>query len=263
MFTLHAPEKKRGYYVSSITKKTGKKIRITCDDVRIINMGELANESGFLLQTWLGNADDIIEIERDVLDQVCAKNQEWFQNDLSKEKITEYFRSCLDANNTCTCTVSSVKPPVSITLNNTDVTDFSDIFSQGTRVVRDMQCTCVIEIAGMYYYPKKFGLKLTIHKIKFTDPSFHTQDTSDDDTGIVDKDELEQDWADELVDVSQQIQTDIHVYEQRIQHLRTFQEDLVRLLKETSELRVDTNRWSEKLEQLRALVFQYKTGRLL
>lgn len=255
---IHKPEKQRHYYLSQIQTKKKKNVDVRFDDAKIVSITELPKDAGYLLHLWLPPDNQVIkQLEQDVFEAVCTHQNEWFQSDLSIEKLSEYFCSCSDANNVYQVTVSSIKTP-RVYFNNDEIEDFSDIASKNIRDIRKSFCRGTLEVSGLFFYQQKFGIKLVLRNLHIGGSNVATLEEVN-----PYKLEVESEWHTELEDFSELLQKDeqeIRSKIQRISELKTYAHDLLTKAKQETEC---TKEWNETLETLRSLIFRYRTGSLL
>ena len=258
---VQKPEKKRHYYVSQLQTKKNRSIIIPFEDAKIVNIAELHGDAGYTLHLWIppdGAIDTIKQLETDVFTVVCSQQTEWFKTELSMDTLSEYFRSCLNANSVCQVTVSNLKTP-RLQIVNKDVDDFADVFHTNVRELRKFYCRGALEVSGLYFYPKKFGVKLNLRNLHMYSANVATYE----EVNSPYKNDVECEWeheVDDLIALLQQDETEMHA---KINRILDVKKTALGLLSHAKELKECSHEWNENLEALRSLIFKYKTGSLL
>lgn len=258
---VHTPEKRRHYYVSQIQNKKNKTVTIQLDEAKIVNVAELSGDRGYALHMWMPTAEAIQQVENDVFGVACSKQYEWFKTNLSTEMMCEFFCSCLDANNVCQITVSNIKTP-RIQVDGKDVDDFSELFHSNNRNLRAYHCRGVLEVSGLYFYPKKFGIKLTLRTLHLSSASISINPIDEITTSPY-KHDVECEWEGEVADLITLLQRDEEEICEKITRLRGVKADAEKLLSQAKNETECTTEWNANLEALRSLIFKYRTGCLL
>lgn len=263
---IHPPEKRKDYYVSRVTKdaKKNQSFTIRIDGAKMISVHELTDDNGYLVKMWIppdnGACDIIQDVDKLCIDTSLLKNNEWFANALSADKIYDYFRPSINQQ-ISTIIVSNVKPPRSVSFCGEELNDFSVVGHKNMRELRSMLCNCVLEIQGLYFYPKKFGVRWIIRDIDIYDPTRQYSD-NDEDSGIVERDDIEDFWRNEIKEVVSMIDEDMSKLEEKIGKLVEFKEDIVETLKTALSENSCNPAWEEALDALKSKIFCYKSGRL-
>lgn len=261
--SFHPPDKRKDYYVSRITHPTkNTSFYVKVEDATVLGVHRIPNEGGYVIKLWVPPESEVNDIMAELDTRSIAtsieKNQEWFGNGLTEEKIHEYFRSSID-NNVCTVMVSPIKIPRRISVGHQEVDDFDELLAKH-RNLKSMTCTCVIELQGLYFYPKKFGLKWIIRDIALYDP--YGAGNAGDDVDEPEKEDIEHAWKVELEEVKDMIKDDTAKLYERVNELMDFKKSLVELLTAAKNEDSCNSTWDEKLETLKTKIFQYKSGRL-
>lgn len=263
---IHAPEKRKDHYVSQVT--TGRKhqqpFTVRVSDARVVGIHELANDAGYLVKLWIAPdnpaLDAITDVDREVIDTSIEHNQEWFANSLSRDKINEYFRPCVNQQ-VCSVIVSTVKVPRSLVVCGTTVDDFSCV--QSAPAVKRLTCDCTLEIQGVYFYPKKFGVRWIVRTLELYDGNVVPSATASADAPSGwDREEIEDFWRTEVQEAHELIGSDITALYAKIDALAALKRDLTDSLKAARRLPECDSTWDEQLESLKGKIFKYKTGRL-
>ena len=206
-------------------------------------------------------AHDVIEETDDkAIITTSEHNKEWFANGLSDSKINEYFRRSID-NQVCNVIVSSIKVPRSIVVNGETMDDFDKVATMPSREWKSLEnCSCTIEAQGLYFYPKRFGVRWILREIELGG----SQPVSDDNCAAasIDRDDIEEFWQAEVRDIRKLIRQDMDALYARIDNLATIKKDLLETLESAKSEEECSKDWEEKLESLKKTIFNYKSGRL-
>lgn len=261
---LVAPEKKRHYYLSQLYGKKGKKIYINIEGVKLISIAAAQKATGYLVHVWIGADSDerteIEKIDKFVYDEVCDKHLSWFKTDISQDKLSEYFRACIDANNVCCIFVSDIITP-SVMIDGLSIDDFADVCSMPLRELRGYHCSCKLEVEGVRFYPKTFGIRLLLRSIKLS--SVQPSSIASDQYVAPDKVEVEEAWESELEELQSSLEEDEQKLAGKIQRLREFKQNMRSLIADAKQEVLCSEEWNNKLNELATSIFKYKTGRLL
>jgi hypothetical protein len=130
------------------------------------------------------------------------------------------------------------------------------------RDIRSLHCDCTVEVYGLYFYPKKFGIKFGLRSIKFYKDILVTRKDDDGDISM-DGHDVEEEWREEVHDTCQMIEEDERVLQDRLRELAAFKTELHSKLEGAKSSRGDMGEWNATMESLRTMIFKYKTGRLM
>jgi hypothetical protein len=259
---FHTPEKKKGSYVSRVTDKKGKPFVVNVQNSKVLAIHKLENENGHMVKLWIPKDSYAHEVMSDLdsgaIQNVISHNEEWFQNALSQQHIYDFFRPCLDQE-TCVVLASSVKVPRSITFRGKALDNFDELTRAMPRELRSLLCSCSLEAQGLYFYPKKFGVRWIIRTIEL-----HDKAQIDEPEALLnhDKEEVEEFWRNELSEARVSIAQDVKVLEEKIAKLRDYEGELELLMKEAEKEEGSSSKWNDCLDSLKSKIFEYKCGRL-
>jgi hypothetical protein len=236
---------------------------LTFTDAKVAAIHEIADDGGYIVKMWIPepSVDKIRTIDDFARQRSNDCNKEWFNNALSKEMLEEYFRPSIDDKQMCNTLVSTTKIPRSVVWCGEQHDDFEAIFRRDKRELRKMSCSCTLEIQGLYFYPKRFGVRWIIRNIEFFDPSSIHED-SEDDHSIIDRVDIETFWEDELNDVGKLLDEDIKQLKKKIDAVLEFKASLRNSLLIAKDQDSCNSLWDRNLEALKESIFQYKSGRL-
>lgn len=254
MVIIDAPEKRRHHYVCNIRNHRNKPIVLQNEDAKIIRVNEL--EEGYSLDICLQSdmVEKIRSIEQTILSSVIDNHKKWFKTDMSNDKIKEYFYSCL-SDNIVTVHVSNYKPPYIQWLNAQ--IDITDMYLKPHRDLKASTCKCTIEASGIYFYPKRFGMKFALRSLQTYDTSREEYIEDDENT---DKMLVESEWKHEIDDFIDLLDRDIQRLHEKVQTITNIKSEINAMFLTATKEATCTNEWNQLLESLRSIIFRYKTG---
>lgn len=260
---IDPPEKRKDYYVSRMSNKKSQPYTLTITEAKVVAIHEIANDGGYIVKIWVPEsfADTIQNIDEFATEASREHNQEWFNNALPKDRFSEYFRPSIDERQMCTCLVSMTKIPRSVIWCGEQVDDFEFVAKRERRELQKMSCTCTLEIQGLYFYPKKFGVRWIIRNIEFFDPAA-VEEESDEDNTAVDREDIETFWNAELMEVIGMLDNDVAKLQKKMEDINSIKNNLHRYLATAKKQPECNSVWDESLEALKTNIFQYKSGRL-
>lgn len=264
---IHAPEKYKDYYMSRVTRKNNKNFIVKVPDCKVAGIHALANDNGYVIKMYIPTdsiaAETMADIDAMAIKAASDNNREWFANGLSNDKINEYFRTC-SVDGFADVLVSAIKVPRNIEWRGDLVEDFSQVALTLGRELKAMDCSCTLEAQGLYFYPKKFGIRWIVRDIAFRDRALQTTDDDVEAIGpeTTEAREIEAFWEKELQDVRDMIKKDMEALYARIDKLATFKRELMDMLETAKTEKTCSSSWDSQLDNLRCHIFRYKTGRL-
>jgi hypothetical protein len=257
---IHPPEKAKGAYVSRISDVKGRTFKVSIQDAKTLSIHKISNNGGQILKIWIPKDsvahETITKLDETAMQSVLDNNEEWFQNALSEQHIYDYFQPCLDRE----CfgvIVSAIKPPRNIVFRGENI---DDLEKTTNKEIKNLLCSCTFEAQGLYFYPKKFGVRWIIRDIEFHDKSYIDDPSCL--VSAVNKDEVEDFWRGEIQGLSEDIANDIRHFETKIEKLRAFTGQLLELLETARKEKECSFIWNDSLNTLKTKVFEYKSGRL-
>jgi hypothetical protein len=256
MIVLHTPIKKTTNYVSKITTNNGKTVRINIHNCKFVYLKEQPS-GGHLLRIIIPKDIEeykqIIDIDESICKNAVKNNQKWFNNNLTEEEICQFFRASLNVvQDTMTVMISDLKDTI-ITLNEV-VVDSLDGIDFKSPVIR---LSLVIEAQGLYFFPKKFGIRWSVNKIALYNSELDLDSNNINDTcEIFDKDTIENDWDHEVMIIKDLISQDIDKFKNKIIELQKFSNNLEKTL-EDGKKTLAINEWNLKLTELSHLITKY------
>jgi hypothetical protein len=252
---IHPPEKKRDVFVAHITNEKGRVVRVNLQDTKIFHVQPLKNDA-WTLQIYIPHDTQahatVTELDERAIVAVIANNEEWFENKLSQQHIHDYFRPCIDRE-CVSVIVSSSKVPRSVSYNGMSLNAFEELL---VRDITKLQCECTFEASGLYFYPKKFGIKWVLRDIDVYDKP------TCDEPECNDKKEIEEFWKQELHDFNSTIDEDIKSLGDKVATLQSLKKELRDILEEATSQRECNTAWNEHLNVLKNRILKYKSGRL-
>jgi hypothetical protein len=120
--------------------------------------------------------------------------------------------------------------------------------------------TLDVEIQGLYFYPKKFGIRWIARNV-YVNSGEQTEGVSSDND--IDKLSIEECWRHDIEDVCINIDKDIMVLESKIKDLQELKVSLKSELQQACELHTTDSSWDKKLHTLAKKCAAYFGGYLL
>lgn len=236
---------------------------MTMDDVTLNSLHPIKSDNGYVLSLYTSPESfgyhKIKEVEEFAVQQVINNYRKWFNTDVSISKIREYFCPTINTYNICTVHTSIFKPPTVI-VDGDKRDEIAEICcdSRLLRKLKTVKCSCTVDITGLYFYPKKFGLKLSLRKIHFIQNVHNPHD----DVGAVsiDKRQIEDEWATELEEFRVVIEDDKRCIQEKMAKLDRLYENARDMYTHAVGESQCTDAWNTNLESLRSLIVRYKTG---
>lgn len=262
MIVIHSPEKCKDYYVSNISHgKKNQRLKVRLTETKLLDM-RIASDNAYILRLWVppdSIAHELIEETDDKAIITTSKhNKEWFANGLSVNKINEYFRRSIESQ-VCNVIVSPIKVPRSIIVNGEMIDDFDKVATIPSKEWKSFKhCSCTLEAQGLYFYPKRFGVRWILREI---DMGTKTSEVCEE-TPAIDRDDIEEFWESEVHEVRKSLKQDMDALYSRIDHLATIKKDLLETLESAKSEEECSTSWEEKMESLKKRIFNYKSGRL-
>ena len=245
MYILHNPKKKATSYVAKITNDIGKPIRLKIPYCKIQYLREQPS-NGHLLRIILEKETEqynkVIEIDDNIRETAISNNNKWFNNNLDIEKIKEFYRPSLNIDqDTMTIMISDIQDTV-ILLN----------FTQKT-----LYLSLEIEAQGLYFFPKKFGIRWIVNKLAIYTGENLNNDTED----IIDRDSIEEEWEQEVAIIKEMIDKDINILNEKIKKLTEYSTNIESTLN-NSKKEPSMEKWNEQLIELSHKVAKYHSNRI-
>lgn len=231
---LKKPYRKKNTYISELEKN----ISLKLTNINIKNITKYKNN--YTIELYLNNNDIINEInniDRNILNIYCKKNNKWFDNNLNKNDIEELFsKSYCEHNNT-----------IDIILNNdTNVIKNNKVVYLDNNIIKELKNTDIeieidLKILGIYISKDCIKIKWVINKICI-------------DTVITDmelnKEELEKEWIDTFNETILFLETRKNEYVKRMNDIETFKEKNSELLYELKNIS-NKKSWNQKINILK------------
>lgn len=236
---LSTPKKHGSYYHLKVSQDKSS-VYFSFFKVNLVQIYPLSRQQGYALVLKLSPTDEsykeLIQMEEAIIEQMIRYNSQWFQNELSSEKIKEMFQSSVYQNEFCVY-YSYVRPPKS------NVTDVSKWFHE-RKYSLPISIQCKVKCDGLFIYPKKFSLRWTLSDLH------EYEDVLQEDMDIDTEQRLsiEAYWKQH----SQRILKD---YDLKIQEYKSFQEQLreqVSRMEQASSL----IQWELEIEKIKHWVVQ-------
>jgi len=116
----------------------------------------LKEGGGCLLKVWLPPGchaeEEVVSMDQAASDAIRVNNGTWFRNNLTEEKMIEYFRPALAEGQPFTVLVSDMREP-------DPPGEWDALKRMDARSLRSLMVSCVFEAQGLFFYPKRFGIR--------------------------------------------------------------------------------------------------------
>lgn len=254
MILLHNP-KKATNYVAKITNDIGKTIRLKIPTCKIMYLREQPT-GGHLLQIIIPkNSEqykDIQIIDDTICENAIINNQKWFNNNLNEDEIKQFFRPSLNiAQDTMTVMVSDIKDTV-ITLNGKVIDDIHDIDYKSPTIELSLE----IEAQGLYFFPKKFGIRWSVNKLVFSNIELIQTNENDE---MFDRLLIENEWENEIITIQELIVKDINTLSAKIKTLKEYSNDLEETINTIKNID-SMKEWNKNSMELSHKITKYYSG---
>jgi hypothetical protein len=251
MLVVHNPKKKATNFVSKITDDNGKTVRVKIPYCKALYLKENAS-NGHLLRIVLEKDtmqyNKIQEIDTTTCNYAIINNKKWFNNELTPEEITAMCRPSLNTEyNTMTVMILDMKDIV-ICLNDSVIDVLEEIDFTNPTLYLSLQ----IEAQGLYFFPKKFGIRWVVTKLSLYSEYPLTINPDDD----IDRDTVENDWESEIRIIEKNITKDIENLNNTIAQKTAYLKNLQEHLHMTKTLKFDEE-WNNKLIELSHKIVKY------
>jgi hypothetical protein len=257
-YTIQQPKKKGDAYMSTIRDAATQKpviLRLSGCHIQIIQ--ELRAGFGYLLKIHVPTdvAHPIQELDEACKAAVLENNGSWFSNNLAEREIEEFYRPSCGQTSLQVVALHS-KPPREVVWCGESLPSISDI-PQDINLA-SFVASIVIEAQGLFFYPKRFGVRWLLRNIKVAR-------TDDIDIEQVDetasrREEIEAYWTAELATAAEKMSEDIRRYEEKIDMIRNIQAHLYEVLEGAKTMPVPQKEWNEALESLASKIWAYTNG---
>jgi hypothetical protein len=257
-YIIEKPRKKHEAFVASIKDATTNKPVVTkLHGCRIQVIQELKNGGGHLIKVCA--PCDVTHIIRE-LDEACKatvleNNTVWFSNNLAESEIEDFYRPSCGASLHVVSTHS--KPPREIIWLGESLPSISDIPATDVQIGTYV-ATLVIEAQGLFFYPKRFGVRWLLRSIKVMRQD--DADAAEVDESASRREEIEAYWSGELDVAVSKMADDIQRYESKIATIRNIQANLQDMLATAKSMPDPQKEWNELLESLASKIWAYTNG---
>lgn len=278
MATFSAPVRKKDTYVSTI-RAEGRRERGGCAaplvkiaECQILSVrslaavGETGSSAGYLAKL-LFPADTEAAAKLAAFDDAAAvamreNNEKWFRNNLSADAMAALFRPAMSTPpgsaeaRVATVLISEVKEPEPLMLDGAAMESLSALAAMETRTLRTMRATCILEAQGLYFYPRRCGIRWRLRSLALTSETSAAEEVAAL-AGITfsERRSIEDHWSEEVAAFASRMDA-------AIAHCEAQKRAAAELLAEAKDFPAkDEKRWNDVLEALRLKI--YRTTRIL
>ena len=271
MATFSAPVRKKDTYVSTIRAGGGAPlVKITeCQILSVRSLaavGETGAGAGYLAKL-LFSADTEAAAKLAALDEAAAaamreNNEKWFRNNLSVDAMAALFRSAVSTPpgsaeaRVATVLISEVKEPEPLMLDGAPMESLSALAAMDTRSLRAMRATCILEAQGLYFYPRRCGIRWRLRSLALTSETSAAEEVAAlAGITIAERRSIENHWSEEVA-------TFVVRMDAAIANCEAQKRAAAELLSVAKELPIKAEKeWNDTLEALRLKI--YRTTRIL
>jgi len=254
---IENPKKKKGMYISKVVTNNNKEVRLKINLAKFISLQKIP-ESGDLLKIWLNPSvnENIInifkKIDEEVLHAIIDNNEIWFENGLSLDKINDFFRPSLNVLNNTILLLNSNTEDSLITYDNNIVDSLNDI------TFIDTHMNIEVELKGLYFFPKKCGIRWIIRKIIINKENSN-ENTSD----WLDRKTIDEEWENDLHTINNNIDDHCDKLINKINNMRQFKKEINDRFEESKKIDLIDKEWNKILHNLSKKIIKYYDGILV
>lgn len=257
---FHVPTKKLGTYVSRVTGDDGKALKVQIHNIHVLAVHRVSSGNGYIFRIGVPKttyaAEEISKLDERALDIVKQQNAAWFSNALPTETIEEYFRPAWNRDQMSVL----VTTPKRILWENEIVDHVDGLLYHHPSDMYKFYASVSLEAQGIYFYPKKFGIRWILKDIAFHED--HTDHVASHTFEWIHRDEVEDFWSAEIADVITDMNWDIQKLKKQIADLENLQSQLETRIEEAKNEKDLTTNWHENLEWIKDRVMEYRRVRL-
>lgn len=254
------PVRKKDVYVSRIRTSRNKPVCIRMHNVRFLGIHPLEGNVGFLLKFALPMdsfaVEELKEWDQKAFGSTMDKFARWFPSSaMSTEQIEQCFRSSLTPPCILTALASSVKQPRELQVKNEEVS-ITRLFGWNRDDLRSMACSLDIEAQGLYFYPKRFGIRWMIRSLRFLDPD--TNQHHIEDLTPANKADVESELKGELNETIESIRELRDSYRAKMTELEKLEKEMEEAFAEALVQPSMNKNWNQSLELVRSKITAYQ-----
>lgn len=256
------PIRKKDVYVSRIRTSKGRPVRISGNNTRFLGMHRLDEDQGYLIK--IGFPKDSTALEKlGQWDQLAFQNTirhftDWFpHSEMTDEQLHTYFRTSVTTPSCVTIMASTTQEPLQIQLDDMDVT-MGQLFQIERDVLRGLYCHLEMEAQGLYFHPKRFGIRWVLRKIILS--RTRTEHATEEDIlpSMMEKAAIEEQWMRDVADMCDQMEKNIEMHRQQIASLEQDKADLQKWMEMARATPKMDPVWNESLENVRSKIAFYQ-----
>lgn len=170
-YIFHDPVRKKDAFVARVQRRNGSgsgstkggNFILKATECKLASIRVLKDGGGCLLKVWLPPGchaeEEVTSMDQTALDAIRVNNGTWFRNNLSEEKMIEYFRPALAEGQPFTVLVSDMREP-------DPPGEWDTLKRMDARSLRSVMVNCIFEAQGLFFYPKRFGIRWMLRGIR-------------------------------------------------------------------------------------------------
>lgn len=179
--TFDTPVRKKDSYVAAMRAGGGGAVVVKIAECQILTVRALEGGGGYLAKIVFSAESEAARrleaLDRAAAEAVRTSNERWFRNNLSAEDMAVLFRPAVggggvggDGTRVATVLISELKEPAPMTLDGAAIESVAALaaMAERRRVLRGARATCVVEAQGLYFYPRRYGVRWRLRSVALT-----------------------------------------------------------------------------------------------
>jgi hypothetical protein len=253
------PIRKKDVYVSRIKSARNKTVRIRVNNLRFIGIHPLEGNMGFLLKFAIPidscAVEEFKEWDQKAFQATLEHFPNWFPSSgMTSEQIEQCFRSSVTPPCILTALASSIKQPIELRVQDQDVT-IPTLFAWDRQALRQFNCSVDLEAQGLYFYPKRFGIRWMIRSLRFAETPIKGET---EDLTPADKTDLETELNEEIQETIQSIRTLMESYRTKLRELEDIETSILTSFENALSQPAMNKNWNQSLENVRSKMTAYQ-----
>lgn len=161
------PMRKKDTYASKIRNEDGKAVLVHIRYTNLQSLTRMDDDGGILVKLYMphdhASRRNLAAVDQAALEAILANNKDWFSNDLTDDAIRERMRSSV-TDTSFAALISAFKLPKVVQYNEKAYATFDALIAEHPPA-RSMWVSLVVEAQGLYFFPKRFGVRWMIREI--------------------------------------------------------------------------------------------------
>lgn len=247
-FLIGKPERKKDYYICKIQSHAKKPVQLTIPGVQWMKMTRM-KDGNMVLRIYIppdAEAHTILQRYDDEVFRITKDmNRIWFRNALTEEQLHTFFHSSMDRLHPSMSILcrSWMEPLV---YKNDTLVSFETL--PDMIVPKDASVRVSLEPQGLVFQKTRFGIRWVLKACWIT-PSM----IADDETVMIDRHIVEEDWEYELSRVDKELDAQIQDLQNKIAHIQKYASMLHHQF-DSAKNSKDGSVWNDHLERLSKMI---------